>query len=367
MKRILILSNSDMGLYVFRKELIEELLKLYKVTLCMPYGTRVKDLVAMGCSYIEASVDRQGVSPIRDFRLLLKYLAVIKKVEPDITLTYTIKPNVYGGLACTLRRVPYITNITGLGAAFEHKGLLRSVVTLLYRVGMIGCTCVFFQNRDGQVKLLPYLQRNLRNKLIPGSGVNLKHFEFSKYPNSEDKVVFNYVGRIMRIKGIEDFLYCANEVKANNDCVHFNVIGSFDELQYKTIVGDYASKGIVQYLGPVNDVRPFISQCNAIIHASYSEGMSNVLLEHCAMGRPCIAPDIPGCREIVENGITGFLFDAGDRHDMLRAIESFISLNNEQKAIMGRKAREKVEREFDRMIIVKEYLDAIAEGYLGSE
>lgn len=361
MKHILIFANYDIGLYVFRKELIEELLIQYKVTICVPYGEKVDEFIAMGCEYIEIAVDRRGLSPIKDIALLLKYMSIVKKAKPDMVLTYTIKPNVYGGLVCAFKRIPYIANITGLGAAFEKRGLVRTIATFLYKTGLKKCFCTFFQNSDGQAKLLPLLSKNIRNKLIPGSGVNLNHFQFTDYPADRDTVIFNYVGRIMKIKGIEEFLYCAQQIKSKYPEVIFNVIGEFDDCQYEAIVREYNDTGVIRYLGYQNDMKPFIRECNAIIHAGHSEGMSNVLLEHCAMCRPCIAPNIPGCREIVEHDKNGFLFKVGDVQDMLSKIETFLSLDNEEKARMGYAAREKTEREFDRSIVVKEYLETIAE------
>lgn len=361
MKHILILANSDIGLYAFRKELIEELLKQYRVTISLPYGDKVDEFISMGCQYIETVVDRRGINPIKDIRLILKYCRIVRNIKPDVVLTYTIKSNVYGGIACALKGIPYIVNVTGLGAAFENSAVVRTIATLLYKAGMKKCSCIFFQNSDSQERLLPLLNKDLRNKLIPGSGVNTTQFQFRDYPDNGGSIIFNYIGRIMKIKGIEEFLYCSKLIKEKYPNIVFNVIGSFDDNQYESIVNEYNNLGIIRYIGHCNDMKPFIQESNAIIHAGHSEGMSNVLLEHCSMGRPCIAPNIPGCREIVDDGKNGFLFEVANAKDMLKKLEAFIRLDHEEKAKMGYMARKKVEMEFERSIVVKQYLKTIDE------
>ncbi len=336
-----------------------KLLKQYKVTICVPYGPRVEDLTALGCKFVDIQLDRRGLNPFKDIKLLFRYWVIFNNEKPDIVLTYTIKPNVYGGFISALKNIPYIVNITGLGAAFENRGIVKLIATLLYKISMRKCSCIFFQNIDTKNRLLPLLRHDTYHEIIPGSGVNTNDFEFSEYPDKRECIVFNYVGRIMKIKGIEEFLFCSKEIKREYPYVTFNVIGAIDDLQYEAIIRKYDKLKIINYLGQQSDMKSFIRDSNAVIHASHSEGMSNVLLEHCSMGRPCIAPNIPGCKEIVEHGINGFLFTVCDSQDMLKKIKDFINIDYSTMALMGLEARKKVEICFDRDIIIDAYLAAI--------
>ncbi len=360
MKRILILTNSDVGLYKFRKELIENFIRQgYEVVISLPYGDFIKELQEMGCVFYQTNFERRGMNPICDLKLCCTYFKLLKKFTPSIVLTYTIKPNIYGGIVCRIKKIPYIVNITGLGTAIENQGIISKVLLKLYKASLKKSQCVFFQNARNK----NYFETKRiffgNSKLIPGSGVNLQEFCFETYPSEREKTKFLFIGRIMKDKGIEEFLCCAEEIFKENKNVEFGIIGDYDDKKYEEVISGLENRGIVTYYGMQQDVRPFIKDSNAIILPSYHEGLSNVLLEAAAMGRPVIASDIFGCKETFCENITGIGFKVKDSKALLNAVRKFLNLSWKEQAIMGSKARKKIEAEFDRNIIINAYNNEI--------
>ena len=358
MKKILILANNDIGLYNFRKELIERLIQeKNEVYISLPNGERVKDLEKLGCTFVETNVDRRGTNPIKDLKLILKYKNILKKVKPNIVLTYTIKPNIYGGLMCRIKNIPYICNITGLGTAAENESIVQKIVFVLYKCALKRVKCCFVQNSEN----LQFLTDNklvdkMRCKLIPGSGVNLKHFKVLPYPNNSENVRFLFISRIMKEKGIEQYLEAAKTIKGKYSDTEFHVLG-FCEQEYEEQLQQLTEKGIINYHGLQKDVIPFLEETSCLIHPSYyPEGMSNVLLEASASGRPVITTNRSGCKETVEDGKTGYIIEMKNSQQLIDKIEEFLKLSNEQRKQMGLYARKKVEKEFDRNIVIEEYL-----------
>lgn len=360
---VLFLANSPSGLLRFRRELLESLIsRCCNVFFAVPKGDFVEDMEQMGCHFIETAISRHGTNPLTDLALVKKYCSIIKTVKPDIVFTYTIKPNVYGGIACQLCKVPYVANVTGLGTAVENGGLLQKITLALYRTGLRKAKRVFFQNQSN----LDFMLRNNVVKgaytLLPGSGVNLDRYVPLPYPNDEDCVNFVFISRVMREKGIEQYLDAALSFRTRTGLSErpvFHVCG-FCEPEYKGRLDDYAKKGIVVYHGVLPDVREIHKISHCTIHPSfYPEGISNVLLESCACARPIITTDRSGCREVVEDGINGFVVKQRDSEDLIHKIEKFLALTHEQKVQMGLAGRTKVEREFDRKIVVDAYLKEI--------
>lgn len=371
MKKVLVLSNSSGGLYNFRRELIEEMVNRgLEVYICTPRGSKVELFEQLGAIFIETSISRRGINPVNDLKLLLMYCKLIKMVDPDIVLTYTIKPNIYGSIACRLAQKPYLNNVTGLGSAFIKPGLLSSILIIMYRIAFKKSRMVFFQNTDNLEYMLGKRTVFGPHRLIPGSGVNLERFKYTPYPEESDIIIFNFVGRIMKDKGFDDYLAAARAIKPKYPATKFNVIGSIESNQsyYEEIIAEYEKEDYIKYLGYQQEIEPFLLDSHCIIHPSRGgEGMSNVLLETAATGRCLIASDIPGCREIIEDGTNGFTFQAGNSDDLIEKVEKFIGLPHEMKAEMGRRSREKVEREFDRKIVVNNYLEEIHTVFLKSE
>ena len=357
--KILILANNDVGLYRFRAELLQALAPLYEVTVSLPDGVFVPQLKAMGCRFIDTPISRRGTNPIHEAGLLINYLRMIRRVRPDLVLTYTVKPNIYGGLACRLSGIPYIANITGLGTSIENGGLLSRLVLRLYRQGLKKARCVFFQNsRDLDFITQRHIFRG-RRRLLPGSGVNLSAHAPLPYPDDKLGIRFLFIGRVMRDKGVEELFHAARETVQQHSEASFFLAGECDE-DYEKELAALQKEGIVHPLGFVEDIRAHFANCHCVILPSYHEGMANVLLEAAATARPVIATRVPGCRETFDEGVSGLGCDKGDAGDLTRAVLRFLALPHQDKAAMGRAGREKMEREFSRAIVVAAYLEEIS-------
>lgn len=358
MGKILILANNDIGLYKFRKELIEELLKDNQVFISLPNGKFVKELVNMGCEFINTNISRRGTNPITDLRLMFEYKKILNRVKPDVVLSYTIKPNVYGGMMCRLTKTPYISNITGLGTAVENGGVLQSITIFLYKLALKNASCVFFQNKENAEFINSKGIIKGKQKIIPGSGVNLEHYQVSHYP--DDNIInFLFISRVMKQKGIDQYLDAANYIREKYPNTQFHILG-FCEESYEEKLKDMHDKGIIQYHGMQSDVRMFHKISHCTIHPTfYPEGMSNVLLESAACGRPIITTNRSGCREIVDEGVNGYVVEEKNSQDLIKKVEKFLKLSYEEKKQMGLACRAKVEREFDRQIVVDSYNDEI--------
>lgn len=359
--KILILSNSDIGLFKFRSELLEELSGKNEVLFCVPSGEYIAQIEKLGCVYIPCNVlERRGTNPIKDLRLLLYYKKVISENKPDIVLTYTIKPNVYGGIACQYMKIPYIANITGLGTTIENGGILASISVFLYKLGLRKSSCVFFQNKSNQQLFLSKGIIKGKTRLIPGSGVNLKRHCFECYPTKQKIIHFLFVGRLMRDKGIGELLSAMHEIYKENCKTVLDIVGWCDE-DYSASLTKAVEAGEVIYHGIQKDVHPFYTQCHCVVLPSYHEGTANVLLEASATGRPVIATRVPGCQETFEEGITGYGCDAKSTSSLKEAMCSFLDTPQESRKKMGKLARKKMEREFDRRIVVKAYIEEISQ------
>ena len=288
------------------------------------------------------------------------YRRLLKKIQPDIVLTYTIKPNVYGGMACQLEKVPYIANVTGLGSAVENGGILQTITTALYKMGLRKAKKVFFQNEANLAFMKEKGIVKERYALIPGSGVNLKKYTYTDVPKKET-IDFVYVGRMMKEKGFELYLQAAQAIKERYPQTRFHLCGD-DEDNYRELVKQLEEKGVVIYHGRVDDMSAIYRTVDCTVHPTYyPEGMSNVLLESLACGRPIITTDRPGCKEIVEDGVNGFVVKQRDLEDLIAKIDQFISLSPQERKQFGINGRKKVEKQFDRNIVIENYLEAINE------
>ncbi|MDE5909986.1 MAG: glycosyltransferase family 4 protein [Lachnospiraceae bacterium] len=361
--KILILCNYANGLYLFRKEVLTAFLeKGYETAVSVPPDENCGKIENLGVRLIPTAFERRGNNPIHDGRLFLRYLRLLKKEKPDVVLTYTIKPNLYGGLACRLRRVPYLINVTGLGTAMEHSGMLGRILFLFYRIATRKAACVFFQNEANRKSMLDKKAVQGKNRLLPGSGVNLKEHPFVPYPSEDKGIVFLAVIRIMKDKGIEEYLEVAEKITSENTEARFYLVGEYEEetrAHYEPRIEALAAKGVIRYFGHIDNVPEVMAKSHIIVHPSYHEGLSNVLLEAAACGRLVVASDVPGCRETLCEGKTGFLFQPKDTESLLSAIRTSLSLTQQQRAQMGALGRQYVERTFDRQKVIGAYLEEI--------
>ena len=357
---VLVLTNSLGGLYSFRKEVIAAIVNDgYYVVISTPHDLKEKEdyFCSLGCEFEFTEIDRRGTNPLRDLSIIRQYKKLIRKTRPSVILTYTIKPNIYGGIAARHLHVPQMANITGLGTAIENPGLLQKFTIFMYRFGLYKTNKVFYQNSS----IEKFCQQHHIGKdgyLLPGSGVNLKWHTFQDYPLEENTMKFNFIGRVMKDKGIEELFKMAKQIHQQYSKIEFHILGDCEE-HYEEQLKALQDEGVVNWHGAVPDVRPYIKDSWCTIHPSYHEGMANVLLETCAAGRPIIACDINGCKEAVDDGVNGYLCKVKDADDLTEKVERFINLPYEQKVEMGIAARKKVEREFDRQIVVDAYLDEL--------
>ena len=358
--RIVILTNADIGLYKFRKELVEKLCKEHEVYIVLPEGEFIDSLKQLGCRYIPFEFNRRGTNPIADLCQVKRYIKLLKELRPDIVLTYTIKPNVYGGIACQIAKVPYIANVTGLGTTIENGGLLSFISILLYKVGLKGARCVFFQNKDNQ-KL--FVNRKIvkgKSRLIPGSGVNLQTHYVEPYPDDNDGIRFLFVGRIMKDKGIGELLEAIRQIHREHPNVNLDIVGWSDE-DYSEELRKEEQEGVIRYHGLQSDVHPFYTKCHCAVLPSYHEGTANVMLEASSTGRPVITTRVPGCQETFDEGITGFGCEVKSTESLIEAMRKFLSTTQDRRRKMGLAARTKMVMEYDRNIVLKAYQEEIEE------
>ena len=359
--KILVVCNSLMGLIKFRKELLLKLIEeKNKVYVMAPISEYKQEVEKLGCKFIEIQMESRGMNIIHDLKLINALKKNIKNIKPNIVLTYTIKPNVYGGYVCQKLKIPYISNITGLGSAVENPGILQKITLFLYKIGLKKAKCIFFQNKDN---LDFMLKKKIVNKdsckLIPGSGVNLQYNKLFSYPKN-DKIVFLFISRVLYEKGIEEYINAAKVIKKKYPNTEFHILGPCDDNKYLDLLNELEKEKIIIYHGKVDDVRKYQRISNCTIHPSfYPEGMSNVLLESCAAGRPIITTNRAGCKEIVDDGVNGYLVNIKDTDMLIKKIEEFINLPYEEKKKMGLNGRKKVEKEFDRNIVIDAYMKEI--------
>ena len=357
MSKVLFLVNHDVVIYNFRLELVERLLaEGHQVVISSPYGERIDDLVALGCEFRPIELSRHGMNPIQELKLLKAYKKLIRGEEPDIVFSYTIKPNIYGGMACAMAGVPYVANITGLGTAVENDGIVQKITVLLYRLAFCKVQRVFFQNEENRQFFVDRRLAMGKHGMLPGSGVNLQRFVPLEYPG-EETTEFVFISRIMKEKGADQYLEAAEYIREKYPNTRFHICG-FCEQAYEQRLKELHDQEVIIYHGMVRDVKQVIAKTHCTIHPTYyPEGLSNVLLESAACARALITTNRSGCREVIDDGINGFVVEQKNAQDLIAKIEKFLALPWEQKKAMGIAGRAKVEREFDRQIVVQKYLE----------
>lgn len=367
---IALLTNNDDDVYCFRKELIEELIaEGYEMLVSCPDGPKFELMKGIPFIYDNPDIDRRGTNPVRDFRLLMHYHSLFKKYGPAVVLTYTAKPNVYASIAAHRLGIPVINNLTGLGSVVNESGLKQRFIMWLFKQAYQKSACMMFQNATNmQVAINEGMVRG-DYRLIPGSGVNTERYPLQPYPDGGDgktgaPIVFNYIGRVLKDKRVDDYIEAAKRIKQHYPQTEFNILGFIEptEIHYEAELKQLQEAGIVIYRGSQKDVKPFVARAHCTIHPStYGEGMSNVLLESASSGRFLITTDNPGCQETVEDGRTGYIYHGKDVDALVSAIERFLALPNSTRQAMGEAGRERVKQNFSRDIVVREYKKKIKE------
>ena len=374
---IALLTNNDDDVYCFRLELIQAIIYAgLRMLISCPDGPKFEVMEEMGLRkninyvYDDPPIDRRGTSVNNDGKLIIHYYRLLKKFRPAVVMTYTAKPNVYASYVASILGIPVISNVTGLGSVLKEKGIKKWIIMWLFKTAYHNSACIMFQNSTNMELAMKYKWIRGDYKLIPGSGVSLKRFPVQEYPKGGngiegETVIFNYIGRTMKDKGVDDYLEAAQIIKSRYPCTEFNIIGFIEptEIHYEKKIRKLEEQGIVVYRGSQKDVKPWIRRSHAIIHPStYGEGMSNVLLENASSGRLIITTDNPGCYETVDDGISGFIYHGGDVVGLIKVIEIVVrDLSNDARKQMGLEGRKKVEQHFSREIVVKTYIDKIKE------
>lgn len=363
-KKVLVLANDETTILHFRLEIIRAFIgEGFSVTVCYPLGDNTETVRATGCDVVDLKVSRHGKSIIKDLALLKNCVDLINTYKPDVVLTYTVKPNIYGSFACQLKHVPYINNITGLGSILQKESALSKLILGLQKIAYRKSSCVFFQNSENceRLKSLGVINDKTAVQILPGSGVNLDAMKYEPFPTDDGITRFIIVSRIREDKGYNEFVDAAESIKRDFPNTEFHAVGWYEEGNLKKRVDELNAAGTVIYHGQKTqeEVHELVKQCNCLVHPSYHEGMSNVLMEAASTGRPVIASDIPGCRETFEEGVSGFGCQVKSSESLIAAIKMFLQLNYETQVRMGLRGREKMETEFDRRFVALRYINQI--------
>ena len=350
--KFLIITNHSYMLWQFRKELIERLLQKGEVVISTPFVGHEEDFKALGCRCIETEMERRGKNPIKEYKLFRFYRRLLISEKPDLVITYSIKPNLYAGFLCRWKKIPYCTNVQGLGTAFQSKKM-AAVASFLYRTALKKAKTVYFENRgNADVFTNRKILSPEKITLLSGAGVNLEQYPYKPYPSEKEGIHFLYLGRIMREKGMDELFAAARRLKGEyGEKVHFDLVGFFED-DYEETVHDLSREGIIRFHGFQKNPEPWYAAAHCIVMPSWHEGMSNVLLEAAATGRAVLTSDIPGCKEAVTEKETGLLFTVKNADLLYNSIKQFLALSPEERAWMGKRGREKMEREFDRTKVV---------------
>lgn len=362
--KLMILANDETTIYNFRREIIRAFHEHgYEVILSLPEGEHTKELEDCGCKVVNTAVSRHGKNPLHDLQYMQTCRKLIRQYRPDIVLTYTVKPNIYGSLACQMEKVPYINNVTGLGTILQTDSKLARMILSLQKLAYKKSSCVFFQNtanRDAlrQKGVISFLTPT---EILPGSGVNLALHSFVPMRPDDGTVKFIIVSRLRDDKGYREFFEAAERVKNDHPNTEFHVVGWYEEDEYKKRVEDLTRRGIIIYHGKQvqEEVHKLIASCDCVVLPSYHEGMANVLLEGAATGRPIIASNIPGCRESFDEGKSGFACEVKNADSLIAAMEKLIATPYMERVKMGECGRKKMEEQFDRSIVAKMYIERI--------
>ena len=362
--KILIANITDSGIYRNRSEFVSQLISEgHSVTIVSPRSDAAGKLIAMGCDYIEVQIQRHGLNPRKELKVISTYRKILKKEKPDIIFSFTIKPNLYLGILCRFMGIPYVMNITGLGEGLLHEGRAKQVIMRLYPIATKRAKCIFFQNDFNRQF---FIDNRLADpsifKMIPGSGVNINKFIPLDYPEERDGIKFLFVSRIVKDKGIDELIEAIRVIKKKYYKVEFHFVGGCSD-EYESSLKQWKDTDLIIYHGRISpdEIVELYHNTHCLIHPSYHEGMANVILECAACARPCMASDINGCKEGIDDGKTGFLFKVKSADSIIEKIEEFISLAHEEKKQMGIEGRKKMEREFDRQIVVNAYMNVVKE------
>jgi len=368
-RTVAVVSNTSWFIYNFHLTLLDMLQqKGYRVVVIAPKDAYSQRFESLRMTYREISMNNKGTSPVEDARLLYDFYRIYKDIAPDVILQYTIKPNIYGSMAAGMLKIPVISTVTGLGTVFLNDSFSSSIAKMLYRMALRFPRKVFFLNSaDRELFLHAGLVKKERAALIPGSGIDTERFR-PRVKSGKGKEVFSFllIARLLKDKGIEEYVNAAGILMheyGEGSKVVCRILGAFYPGNPTAVTQEemqkWESEGAVQYLGTSDDVPSVIAGADCVVLPSYREGISQVLLEAASMAKPLIASDVPGCREVVEEGVNGFLCEAKNARSLALQMQKMLALDLESREAMGREGRKKVQEQFEEHVVNAIYMDII--------
>ncbi|MHC3994918.1 glycosyltransferase family 4 protein [Thiomicrolovo sp. ZZH C-3] len=365
---IAIVINTSWNIYNFRRGMLKAFqAEGHRIVCIAPHDEYSEKLEALGFEFYDVMINNKGTNPIEDIRLIGDFYRIYKAVRPDVLLHYTIKPNIYGAMAAALLGIPVVSNISGLGTVFLNDSLSSRIAKLLYKIALKAPKKVFFQNiQDRELFIHSKLVKAERSGLLPGSGIDSTRFAPRPVGVSNGTVRFLFIARLVRDKGIIEYVEAAKLINQQSDAqkVKFMILGAYypgnPTAITETEMKAWEAEGTVEYLGTSDDVASVIADADCVVLPSYREGLSRVLLEAAAMAKPIVTTDVPGCREVVDDNVNGYLCQVRDTGSLAEAMMKMLRLTEEERSVMGQKGREKVCREFDEQIVIDRYREAIA-------
>lgn len=365
--KILVTVNAAWNIWNFRRSLVKDLIdRGYEVIILAPRDESVSRLRELGAVHIPLAMSAKGLNPLEALRVIFMLRAIFREIRPGAILSFTIKNNLFGALAAKSLAIPFLPNVTGLGTAFLSGGILESVAVTLYRYAFRDLPIVFFQNEDDRDLFLDRgIVEATQCRLLPGSGIDLAHFEAAAYPEGCAEPVFLMIARLLRDKGVLEYVEAARIVKAAVPGARFQLLGATDAANRtaisREVVASWESEGLLEYLGTADDVRPHINAAHCVVLPSYREGAPRTLIEAAAMARPVITTDVPGCRAVVDHGVSGFSCQVRSATSLAEACLTFLQLGPGAREQMGQEGRAKMEREYDQRFVVGAYRGALEE------
>jgi glycosyltransferase involved in cell wall biosynthesis len=367
MKRIILVSNTSWSMIKFRLGVIKALVAAgHEIIIIAPRDKHSNDFHALGCHYIELSMDNKGSNIINDLKMVYKLQKAYKKLSPDLIFHYTIKPNIYGTLAAKLAEKKSIAVITGLGYTFIHDNLTAKVAKFLYKKSLKYAQRVWFINTEDKNKfLLANLVPEEKMEILPSEGINTETFAPIPMKRVDNIFRFVLIARLLWDKGVGEYVKAAKELKKRYSNVEFQVVGFIDAQNPKAIskaqVDDWIEKGYINYLGATDDVKPFIAKADCVVLPSYREGVSMILMESAAMQKPLIASNVPGCRDLVQNSVSGYLCRMRDYQDLIAKMDKMLHLSDKERQKMGKKGRQFMVEEYNEKLVIEKYLHTVKE------
>lgn len=358
---VCLVCNTGFAIYTYRQGFIRMLVaKGVRVVVLAPRDRTFSLLDAMGCECIDLPVASKGTNPLHDLRTLAALYRHYRTIRPDVVFHYTIKANIYGSVAAWLARVPSIAVTTGLGYVFIQKSRAATIAKALYRFAFRFPREVWFLNRDDEQAFLRerLLTHPERAKLLHGEGVDIDQFGLTPLPRNE-RFTFVLIGRLLWDKGVGEYVEAARMLRERYPHARFQLLGPVGVDNPSAItqadIDGWLDEGVIEYLGEAHDVRPLIAAADCVVLPSYREGVPRTLMEASSMGRPIVATDVPGCREVVDDGVTGLLCEVKNAQSLSAKLAQILAMDEDARREMGLRGREKVMAEFDEALVIERY------------